>query len=393
MKTGKGARPNTPRWPLSSLTISVVLFSSILFADGCGAPGEPLPPAPPTPIAITDLEARQAGDAVQLSFTMPNKSTLGARLMEVPTLEVLRGSFKPDGTVDEKSFRVVDTVPGPVVNEYVLKGKVEFPDAISPQELKTHAGEPVLYRVRSYVSPKKISPSSPDVSLKLYPVPAPISPVEVELTENYAIDLKWHAPKGTTAGEPLGAIPEYHIYRGELDPQTAEAAKLEPRKGTWKTPLLKIAVTTIPEYHDVGFDYGNTYAYTVRSVVQVQGLMLESSDSPLVVLTPRDTFPPAAPQGLVAAVLPGATAEEKVVDLSWSINLETDLAGYRIYRSEQEGTRGEPLTKELLPTPAYRDTSVHNGQKYWYSVTAVDKAGNESAPSPPIAVEVAQSPS
>jgi hypothetical protein len=392
MKTGKGARPNTPCRPLSCLTISLLLFSSILFAAGCGAPGEPVPPAPPTPVAITDLAARQAGDAVQLSFTMPSKSTLGENLKEIPTLEVLRGSFKPDGTVDEKSFRVVDTVPGSLVNEYVQKGKVEFPDAISPEELKAHAGETVLYRVRTYVSPKKISPGSPTVTLKLYPVPAPISSVEVELTEN-AIHLKWQPPTRTTAGEPLGAIPEYHVYRGELDPQTAEAAKADTRKGTWKAPLLQIAITTIPEYHDVGFDYGKTYAYTVRSVVQVQGMALESSDSPLVVLAPRDTFPPAAPQGLVAAVLPGATGEAEVVDLSWSINLETDLAGYRVYRSEQEGTQGELLTKELLPTPAYRDTSVHNGQKYWYSVTAVDKAGNESAPSTPIAVEVAQPPS
>jgi hypothetical protein len=389
MKTGKGARPNTPRWPLSCLTISIALFCSILLAGGCGAPGEPVPPVPPTPVAITDLAAHQAGDAVQLSFTMPSKSTLGEKLKEVPTLEVLRGSLKPDGTADEKSFRVVDTVPGSLINEYVEKGKVEFPDAISPQELKTHAGELMLYRVRTYVSPKKISPSSPSVSLKLYPVPAPISSVEVELTEN-AIHLKWASPTRTTAGEPLGAIPEYHVYRGELDPLTAEAAKIDPRKATWKAPLLQIATTTIPECHDVGFDYGKTYAYTVRSVVQVQGMALESSDSPPVVLTPRDTFPPAAPQGLVAAVLPGATGDAKVVDLSWSINLETDLAGYRVYRSEQEGTKGELLTKELLPTPAYRDSSVHNGQKYWYSVTAVDKAGNESAPSPPIVVEVAQ---
>jgi hypothetical protein len=169
--------------------------------------------------------------------------------------------------------------------------------------------------------------------------------------------------------------------------------KADPRKGTWKAPLLQLAPTTIAEYHDVGFDYGKTYAYAVRSVVQVQGIALESSDSPLVVLTPRDTFPPAAPQSLVVAVLPGAADEGEVVDLSWSINLEADLAGYRVYRSEQEGTKGALLTKELLPTPAYRDTSVHSGQKYWYSVTAVDKAGNESVPSPPIAVEVAQPPS
>jgi chitodextrinase len=33
---------------------------------------------------------------------------------------------------------------------------------------------------------------------------------------------------------------------------------------------------------------------------------------------------------------------------------------------------------------------VQVGQHYWYAVTAVDRSGNESAPSLAIAVEVAQ---
>jgi hypothetical protein len=389
MKTGKGARPTTPRWPLSLLSILLLLFSSDFFVTGCGAPGEPLPPAPPIPVTIADLTARQAGDGVLLSFTLPNKSTLGEKLKETPTLEVLRGSLKPDGTVDEKSFRVVDTVPGSLLSGYIEKGKVEFPDPISPQELKNQGGETVVYRVRTYVSPKKISPSSPDASLKLYPVPTPILSLDVELTEN-AIRLKWSAPNRTSAGEPIGAVPEYHVYRGELDPSTEPERNQDPKQGRWKAPLIQIAITKIPEYQDLGFDYGKTYAYLVRSMIQVPGASLESGDSPLVVLTPRDTFPPAAPQGIVGAVLGGESSGPSVAELSWSINLETDLAGYRVYRSEQEGTPGELLTPELLLTPAYRDTSVSSRQKYWYSVTAVDKAGNESAPSVQTAVEVRQ---
>jgi len=35
----------------------------------------------------------------------------------------------------------------------------------------------------------------------------------------------------------------------------------------------------------------------------------------------------------------------------------------------------------LLPAPVYRDMSVQPGYRYWYSVTAVDRAGNESTPS------------
>jgi fibronectin type 3 domain-containing protein len=89
-------------------------------------------------------------------------------------------------------------------------------------------------------------------------------------------------------------------------------------------------------------------------------------------------------------VLPGAAPGAVLVELSWSINLETDLAGYRVYKSEQEGARGELLTPDLLPTPAVRDTCVKPGHGYWYTVTAVDRAGNESTPCAPVVVEVTQ---
>jgi len=128
----------------------------------------------------------------------------------------------------------------------------------------------------------------------------------------------------------------------------------------------------------------------IRSVVLAEGSELESSDSSSAIVTPRDIFPPAAPQGLVAAALPGMAPGSLEVDLSWSINLETDLAGYRVYRSEQQGTRGQLLTPDLLLTPSYRDTSVLAGHHYWYSVTAVDRAGNESQPSAPADTGVAQ---
>jgi fibronectin type 3 domain-containing protein len=143
-------------------------------------------------------------------------------------------------------------------------------------------------------------------------------------------------------------------------------------------------------YRDTLFDFGKTYAYIVRGVVIVDGNVLESTDSSPAVVSPRDTFPPAAPQNPVAAVLAGATPGSLLVDLSWSINLETDLAGYRVYRSEQQDTRGVLITPELLLAPAYRDTSVEPGHHYWYSVTAADRAGNESEASAAVAVDVAK---
>jgi hypothetical protein len=341
------------------------------------------------PTAISDLTAEQAGDAVLLTFTMPKKSVRGESLKEVPTLEVLRGALKADGTPDAKSFRVVDTVPGALIANYTQQGKVEFRDPVPAGEIKEHAGETVVYRVRTRVSDKKTSVDSMDVTLRLYAVPARIASLDARLTER-GIQLKWAMPEKTSGGEPLGQIQEFHIYRGELDAASSAAAAKDLGQAVWKSRPLQLAATPAPEFLDTGFDYGKTYAYLVRSVVVADGVQRESGDSQAAVVTPRDIFPPAAPQGIVAAVIPGSSAGSWVVDLSWSINVETDLAGYRLYRSEQEGTQGPLLLPDLLPTPAYRDNSVSSGKRYWYTVTAVDRAGNESAASAAVAVDVTQ---
>lgn len=324
-----------------------------------------------------------------LTFTMPKKSVRGERLKEAPALEVLRGSQKADGTPDAKSFRVVDTIPGSLLANYTQQGKVEFPDPIPADEIRKHPGDSFVYLVRTRVSGKKSSADSNVVSLRLFPVPARIASLEASVTEA-GIQLKWAAPDRTSAGEPLGPIQEFHVYRGELDPASTAAASKDLAQGVWKSRPLQIATTTAPEFLDTGFDFGKSYAYLVRTVVLEGGGAHESGDSQASILTPKDIFPPAPPQGIVAAVLPGTSPGALVVDLSWSINMETDLAGYRLYRSEQEGTQGQLLTPDLLPTPAYRDNTVSTGKRYWYTVTAVDRAGNESASGAALAVDVTQ---
>jgi len=370
---------------LSPIFYFLFFLSPVL--SGCGVPGEPVPPSPPIPVAVTDLAAVQAGDGVLLTCTLPNKSTRGQRLTGVPTLEVWRGSLRLDGTPDPNSFHVADTVPGAVLSGYVQQGKVQFHDAIPPEEVRAHPGETVVYRVRTRISEKKASADSNDIALDLYPVPERIDTLEARVTENN-IQLKWSAPTRTSGGEPLTEIREYRVYRGELDPASAPAAEKDLHAAKWRLPLLQITSTTATEYQDAGFDFGKTYAYVVRSVVSQKGGPLESSDSAPAIVTPKDIFPPAAPQDVVAAVLPGSSPGAPVVDISWATNLETDLAGYRIYRSEREEARGRLLTRELLPTPSYRDTSAPAGRRIWYTVTAVDRAGNESVPSAAVAVEI-----
>jgi len=365
------------------------LFILAMWAAGCGAPGEPRPPSPQIPVAVNDLEAKQAGDGVLLTFTMPGKSTLGDKLKEVPTVEILRGAKKSDGTKDEKSFRVADTVPGALIAGYVAQGKVQFMDPIAPEEMRGKASVTTVYRVRMRVSDKKTSANSNDVELRLYRVAERIATIETSVSEN-TIELKWTAPARTSGGEALSGALEYHVYRGELQANSVASEAKEFRVGDWKILPAQIGTAGQPEYKDANFDFGKNYGYVVRTLIGTGEGAVESSDSAVAVVTPKDIFPPAKPEGVVAAVLRGFAAGEAVVDLSWSISVETDLAGYRVYRSEEESARGELITAKLLPTPAYRDASAKVGKKYWYRVTAVDRAGNESEASAAVAVDVAK---
>lgn len=360
---------------------------ALLFTAGCGAPGEPTPPSPPVPVAVTDLSAHQQGDGVEVIFTLPAKTIAGDRTPATPAVEILRGLAKADGSPDAKSFRIVYTIPGALVGNYVVERQVQFLDPVAPAELNSHAGEVWFYEVRTRLSQKRASADSNRVAVRVFPAPVGVTTLRARVTEK-AIQLSWTAPPTPPGSAATIQISSYRLYRGELEPASVEVASKDLAQAKWKSPLRLLADTEETKYDDALFDFGKTYAYIVRSVVMAEGRPLESSDSNVAIVAPRDTFPPAPPQDVVANVEPGPAPASPVVDLSWSINVETDLAGYRIYRSEEAGGKGVLLTPDLLLAPAYRDTSVAPGQHYWYSVTAVDRAGNESAASSAVGVDV-----
>jgi hypothetical protein len=389
MEIRKGTRRYIPERPKRLLPIFHFLFSIFYFISACGAPGEPTPPSPPVPAAAADLATHQAGDGVELIFTLPSKSISGDKLSATPSVEILRGALRPNGTPDAKSFRVVDAIPGALVGNYLVAGHFRFTDPMSPEETKAHPGASFAYLVRTRVSSKRASADSNVVIARVFPVPESISSLHAQLTES-AVDLSWTAPLHTSAGDPLGGISDFRIYRGEIAPSSPAPTGKDLPLVKWISPLALLGPSSANSYRDTQFEFGKTYVYVVRTLITQDGAEIESDNSDPATVAALDTFPPAAPQGLVAAILPGAAPSTFVVDLTWSINLETDLAGYRVYRSEQEGTRGQLVTPDVLPVPAVRDNSVEPGHRYWYTVTAVDRAGNESPPSTAVAVDVMQ---
>jgi fibronectin type 3 domain-containing protein len=125
------------------------------------------------------------------------------------------------------------------------------------------------------------------------------------------------------------------------------------------------------EWVDPEIEYGKQYVYLVQTVATVgEGKIAESDLSAESTLTPKDTFPPAAPAGLHATIGPAS------IELSWDPNPEPDLAAYRVYRAVAAGAF-EKLA-DLSPVPAYSDKAIQKDVAYRYAVTAVDRAGNES---------------
>jgi fibronectin type 3 domain-containing protein len=126
----------------------------------------------------------------------------------------------------------------------------------------------------------------------------------------------------------------------------------------------------------------------VRNVAQFGADFVESTDSAPVIVTPRDVFPPATPTSPEITIVPATQQALAYVELSWAISPEGDLAGYSVYRSDAADAPGERVSTEILPSPTFRDMSVKPGRRYYYRVSALDRAGNESPKSSAVVADV-----
>jgi hypothetical protein len=350
---------------------------------GCAAPGEPVARHPVIPAAVTDLTARQYGNAVALNFAIPTRSTDRDALSEHPAIEIYSSAL-PNGSVPDKktSWRLAFSIPPEQADRYLKGERIEFRAPVTPDDLTRAGGALMAYKIRTSAVKARESADSNVVTLKVYAPPETPRNVRVDVTES-ALVVSWDA-----AAPPVGTGSfVYRVYRGVLD-KAQETPPTEMAQANLKAPLEMAGSASSTEFRDANFDFGMPYLYTIRSVVQYGADSVESADSSPAIVTPRDTFPPAAPTGLEVTTIPAAGPASSSVELSWAINSERDLAGYHIYRSDTEDGAGQRLNMEILPSPTFRDMSVASGRRYSYRVSAVDRAGNESLKSSAVQVEV-----
>lgn len=147
------------------------------------------------------------------------------------------------------------------------------------------------------------------------------------------------------------------------------------KAGRYERPLF--AEPTPDKSHvDAEAGAGQDWCYVVRAVVSHEPL-IESSSSNEACLTARDITPPTVPAGLTLLAQPGA------LELRWSPSPEGDLAFYRVFRAAPTGA-AEKIAEVPAGTSVFLDSTAAAGTAYRYTITAVDRAGNESAPSAPL---------
>ncbi|MBI2447249.1 MAG: PKD domain-containing protein, partial [Candidatus Omnitrophica bacterium] len=135
---------------------------------------------------------------------------------------------------------------------------------------------------------------------------------------------------------------------------------------------INTSIVTASQYQDTTVTNSVNYCYVVTGL-QETPCSNESNSSDEVCGTPvSGGLPPSQPTGLTA------TAGNQVVNLNWNDNTESAISGYNVYRSTTSGGAYSKINTVLLTSSQYTDSSLTNGTTYYYVVTAVDTAGNES---------------
>ena len=124
---------------------------------------------------------------------------------------------------------------------------------------------------------------------------------------------------------------------------------------------------------------GQSAGFTVTFTPQSSGLASTSA-----------SFASSATNSPAAATLTGtgAAAPAYSVSLTWVASTSPNVVGYNVYR--RTGTTGSftQINTVRDGTTAYTDSSVTDGQTYYYETTAVNSSNEESAPSPAVSAKI-----
>jgi hypothetical protein len=369
--------------------VFVGLALTVLLTPACGQKGPLQMPLVLVPQKVETFKAFQRGSRIFLEWTNPETYIDGRPLTDLSDIEVWLHEIPDQSKSNEKApsaegFEVKSRriavleqpekpprpeKSKPKKNAPVAQAKRKGPGAkelvyayaLSDRELKDIK---LVFSLRVEDERKKrYSDFSEPVAIVPRRVPGPPPHVRFEVFAD-RVEIRWDAPAANFDGSKPASISGYNVYR--LDKAGAIVR-------------LNTALTAETFFADKGAVFGQAYRYLVRASASAAEPYLESDDSPVVDVLPKDVYPPAVPTGLSAAIGPD------FITLIWDAGKEKDLAGYYVWRKDEGQSVFVRLTQKPLLQHTYSDRSVEKGRRYEYAITAVDELGNESAKSAAVA--------
>lgn len=370
----QGDRTGKPRnWIALSAALLGGMGASL--GTGCGTPASPLPPTLNLPAPVSDLAARRAGDTVHLTFSVPQKTTDKLPVRGPMTAKLCRsvetGPCQPAGTLAIPSGQKTSAMDD------------NLPDALTqgPARLLT-------YKLLVLNRAGKSGQASGAAYAIAGVAPSPVAGFTA-MPKRKGIVLSWQGvnlPDGfigwvrfdrtRTAGP--ASQPATRDNSGN-NPLTGHKVAAEPAEQVFR--VAETAQELHPSAVDITAHTGESYRYVAQRIQEItlagQTVEMASLPSAPAETAYRDVFPPPVPIGLVSA----ADTASKAIDLDWTPDVDPGLAGYIVYRraagTDQTPERISPAGKPVI-TSEWNDTTALPGQRYAYSVSAIDVSGNES---------------
>lgn len=351
------------------LLVLAFLLPAVVLVVNCGKRRPPLPPMERVQQRTELLSGIQRGNQVILSWPAPRRNAPDESVQSIRRIDVYRLAEKPRAPLGltEEEFATRSTLIGSVTYDEI---KVAT-DVLTYTDTLELAGEParLRYAVR-YVNASGQRAAFSNFLLLEPAARIALPPTMIatgkEVGEN-AITISWQPPAANIDGSTPVNLLGYNVYRVE-----------ESEDVNSQTPINDPLVSGT-QYQDKNFKFSESYRYVVRSVsLGTEGAQVESLNSNSISVSPRDTFPPSAPASITVAAAPGR------LSIFFPANPEADIAGYNIYRSTDPDLpkdKWNKLNPALLTRTTFQDERVESGKRYYYYLTAVDQAGNVSAPS------------
>ncbi len=340
--------------------LAVVLLTGL----SCGKRKPPLPPTERV-VQRVQIGGFQRGNQVILSWKMPARNASQGSLLNISRADIYRLAqplASPQGMSEEEFASRSTLVATLTIRESDFELKT-----LSYTDTLQFAGQParLRYAIRFVnASGQKAAFSNfflLEPTARIAGAPTSLS---ASITQE-AVRLEWESPTANVDGSTPVSLLGYNVYRSGSD-------KI-PGKLLNETPISDT------NFADEFFEFDKPLFYFVRAVsVGTGGEPVESIESNILQISPKDTFPPSPPAAITLAATP------TTISIFFATNPEKDIVGYRIYRSEDKDLdkeKWELLTSEILTTNTFQDPRVESGKTYYYFLTAEDKSSNISQPS------------